>query len=144
MSTFITYDDYLTRVSERIISLITGDSNTPLANACDEATGVINDRLSAKYNVSAEFAKTSSSRNPALVRWALSIAVYCLYARIPDEETPERVVKDYDDAMKELAQLQQGKIETTLQRLTDTEGEVISRFRMSNNTPRTHNPFELT
>lgn len=144
MSTFITYNDYETRLSPRILDLLTAGDNALLDKAETEAVGIINDRLSTIYNTPAELAKTDPDRNPSLVRWAISIAIYVLYARIPDEQVPERVIKDYDDTIRELEMLQQGKLNCTLSRLTDSEGTVISsRFRMGNNTPRSHDPFQM-
>lgn len=142
MSSFITYNDYETRLTPRILKLLTDDNDYLLNNAETEAVGLITDRLADKYSISAEFAKSGSARNSSLVRWTLAIAIYTLYSRIADEEVPERVIKDYDDALEELKLIAQGKLRCTLTLVTDSDGETVSRIRMGSNDPRTHNPFE--
>jgi len=142
MSTFINYDDYRTRLTDRIIGLLTDDSDYLLDNAEAEAIGIIKDRLSDKYAITAEFAKTGSERNKSLMRWTIAIVIYTLYSRIPDDEVPERVIKDYDDAIRELELIQQGRLSCTLTLNTDSEGETVSRIRMGSNDPRTHDPYE--
>ena len=141
MTTFITTEDLRTRLSERIISLLIGDDYSIIDNAVEEAIGVISDRLSQKYSLATEFGNTGDGRNKSLLRWTLAITLYTLYARIPDEEVPERIIKDYDDTLRELELLQKGTIGCALTLKTDTDGETISRIRMGSNEPRSHNPF---
>ena len=76
------------------------------------------------------------------MRWTIAIVIYTIYARIPDDEVPERVIKDYDDAIRELELIQQGRLSCTLTLNTDSEGETVSRIRMGSNDPRTHDPYE--
>lgn len=141
MSTFLTTTDFQTRLSDRVIELLTGGVDTPLDNASNEASGILRDRLHDKYQIDGELAKTGSTRNSILVRYALSIAVYSLYSKSPDEEIPERVVKDYDDAMEDLRLISQGKLSTTLPLNTDSDGNTTVRIRMGSNDPRSHNPY---
>jgi Protein of unknown function (DUF1320) len=141
MSTFITYNDYQARLSQRILSLLTDNDNLILDNAEIEAAGIITDRLADKFDLNAEFVKTGSGRNATLLRWMKSLSLYFVYARVPDEEVPERIIKDYDDTRTELEKIQGGKLGCSLKRLTDSEGETITRFRMGSNTPRSHDPF---
>ena len=142
MSTFLNYDDYKTRVTPRILDLLTGDTDQLIDVAEGEAAQTITDRLGERFDLTVEFAKTGSARNRSLMRWAITIAIYIIYARVPDEQIPERVIKDYNDTIRELELLQQGKLGCSLKRLTDTGGDIISRFRMGNNTPRTHDPYQ--
>jgi hypothetical protein len=144
MSTFISYNDYQTAKSSRILDLITEDNDTLLDTAELTAIGKITDRLAEKFNLAAEFAKTGSDRNTSLMSWVLALSLYYIYARVPDNDVPERVIKDYDDTLKELEQIQQGKLSCSLQRITDTTtGEIKTRFRMGNSEPRTHDPYAL-
>ena len=78
-----------------------------------------------------------------LVRYSLSIAVYGLYSKIPDEEIPERVVKDYDDAMEDIRLISQGKLRSTLPLNTDSDGNTTVKIRMGSNDPRSHNPYRF-
>jgi hypothetical protein len=144
MSTFITRTDYDISMTSRILTQIIGETDTIIDETEETAKSIITDRLAGKYDLAAEFAKTDTSRNRSLVRWMLAISVYLFYHRVPDEQVPERVVKDYDDTMKELEMIQQGKLGCSLSRLEDEDGEVISRIRMGSSAQRTHNPFDYT
>lgn len=143
MSTFINYNDYQGARSSRILDMLTGDNDTILLTAETTAIGIVTDRLAERYNLTAELAKSGSDRNSSLIRWILALSIYSVYSRVPDQEVPERVIKDYDDTLKELEQLQQGKLSCALQRIIDTEGEVKTRFRMGSDSPRTHDPYSL-
>lgn len=141
MSTFLTSQDFLTRINDRVLELLTHNSDNPVELAANEACGIIRDRLFDKYRIDAELSKTGSSRNAVLIRYALSIAVYSLYSKAPDEEIPERVVKDYDDAMEDLRLISQGKLSSTLPLNTDSDGNTTVKIRMGSNEPRSHNPY---
>lgn len=141
MSAFLKSADFQSRLSDRVIELLTGNNYTNLETASNEATGLIRDRLLDKYAIDGELAKTDTDRNTVLIRYALSIAVYSLYSKVPDEQIPERVIKDYDDAMDDLKLISQGKLSSTLPLNVDSEGETVSRIRMGSNDPRSHNPF---
>ncbi len=141
MSAFLTISDFQTRLSDRVIDLLSGGLDLTINTASTEASGVLHDRLFDKYKIDAELAKTGTSRNAMLVRYALSIAVYTLYSKAPDEEIPERVVKDYDDAMEDLRLISQGKLSSTLPLNTDSDGNTTVKIRMGSNEPRSHNPY---
>jgi hypothetical protein len=143
MSTFIEYDDFLVSIKERILDLLIDDSDTALASASADAQSYITDRLADRYDIAAEFAKTGTDRNNTLLSWMRALILYAIYARVPDNQVPERVIKDYDDTRTELEKIQQSKLGCSLKRLADCEGETISRFRMGSNNPRSHDPYEL-
>ncbi len=143
MSTFINYSDYQGTKTTRILDLLIGDDDTILETVETTAIGIITDRLAERFDLPAELAKTGSDRNPSLMRWVIALCTYTVYARVPDDDVPERVIKDYDDTLKELDKIQQGR-SCSLQRILDTEGEVKTRFRMGNDTPRTHDPYSYS
>jgi phage gp36-like protein len=136
-------DDFQTRLSDRIIDILSDGDFSKLEAASNEASGIIRDRLVDKYQIDAELAKSGSSRNAILVRYVLSLAIYSLYSRIPDEEVPERVIKDYDDAMNDLKLISQGKLSCSLTINTDSEGNTKSRIRIGSNDPRSHDPYKV-
>jgi phage gp36-like protein len=138
---FILKEDYATRVSTSIIDQITGGDDELLNDAEKDAGALITDRLSDKYNVQAELAFTGDERDRSLMRWMISLSLYYIYARVPDEEIPERVIKDYDDTLKELDKIAGGRYGCSLQRNTTADGETATSIRMGSNNPRTHNPY---
>lgn len=144
MSTFITYNDYQASKSSRILDLLTSENDSVLDSAELTAIGMVTDRLSQLYNLNAEFAKTGTDRNSSLMRWVIALSLYLVYSRVPDDDVPARVIKDYDDTVRELEQIQQGKLSCSLQRLTvELTGEIKTRFRMGNSDPRSHDPYAL-
>lgn len=138
---FLTLNDFHSRVAANIVAQITNGDGSVLTQAEADATGLVVDRLSDRYNVAAELAKADTARNSSLVRWMLSLSVYYLYARVPDTDIPERVTKDYDDAVSELEKIATGKLSCSLANVIDTTGTVRTRIRMGSNPPRTHNPY---
>lgn len=141
--TFITRADLETRVTSRILDLLATSADTIIEEAELQAISTITDRLSEKYQVAAELAKTVTDRNRTLLRWIEAMILYAIYARIPDDDVPARVIKDYDDTMAELEEIQKGRLSCSLTRvLDDTTGEIVTRIRMGSDPVRTHNPFE--
>lgn len=141
MSAFISYDDFLTGTKQRILDLIIDGSDDLLDTVAVDARSYITDRLADRFDLTAEFAKTGTDRNRSLVSWMRALCLYAIYARVPDEQVPERVLKDYDDTRRDLEKIQKGDLGCSLGRLTDTSGNNITRFRMGNNTPRSHDPY---
>ena len=70
MSAFLTITDYQTRLSLRVIELLTENNNANLDAASNEATGLLLDRLLDKYAIDGELAKTGTDRNAVLFRWS--------------------------------------------------------------------------
>ncbi len=61
------------------------------------------------YNVSGEWEKTDADRNGYILALALSIALYEIYQRADDDDIPEKVIKNYNDAMDALHAVASGK-----------------------------------
>ena len=138
---FLTDDDFTTKISEDIKDQITGSDDTVAETAETSAKAVIEDAFFNRFDMEAEFAETGADRHDNLIRWMLNLTVYFLYARIPDNQIPERVVKDYDDTMKEIALIEQGKRNTSLTKLIREDGDKETNFRWGSNEAREHDPF---
>ncbi len=141
-TTFLTRDDYPAKIDISLMDQITGGDDTILDTTEADAASVIIDRIGTKYKVADELTKSGAGRNRSLVRWMLNISVYFLYGRVPDNDIPERVTKDYDDTLRDLEKIASGKLSCTIDRIMDTAtGTVITRIRMGSNAPRSHNPY---
>ena len=136
---FLTLADYQERISDSDLEQITEGNSTRRDSATKSAAGMIKEKLGGRYDVEPELAKTGTQRNEALRIWMLALACYFLYARIPDDQIPERIVKDYDDAMSDLDKIASGKIRTSLPEKTAEDGTVKRAFRMGSNEARSHN-----
>lgn len=105
--------DYKTRISTDLLDLVIaeGSSNGDdlLATASKIAEDTINSTAGVLYDFNAEFAATGGVRNGKILSWALSIAVYELYQRVPDANVPQKAIKNYDDTMTELSKCAMGK-----------------------------------
>jgi len=140
--TFLTTDDFLMKMSEDIRNQITDTNNTILDDAELQATAIIQDAFFDKYDLDAEFAKTGDDRHRNLLRWMLNLTVYFIYERIPDEQVPERIVKNYDDTVQEIKLVEQGKRNTSLTKLIREDNlRKETNFRWGSNERRTHNPY---
>ena len=135
---FLTKPDFDSKLSTNILEQITGGDDALLDMAEKTATGIITDLLSGMYDLTAEFAKTEGERHDNLMNWMLNLSTYLLYDRIPDDEVPERVVKDHDDTMESLHLIARGKLPTTLIPIEISEGVAKRAFRMGGNEPRNH------
>lgn len=138
---FLTIDDFALKLSEEIRNQITGSDDTILDDAELQSTAIIQDAFFQKYDLDVEFAKTDEERHNTLLRWMLNLTLYFIYERIPSNQVPERVVKNYDDTIVEIKAIEQGRRNTTLTKLIKEDGNFETNFRWGSNTKRTHNPF---
>lgn len=106
------------------------------------AYSYVNDKLTASFKISDEIKKKGDERNPTLVRWMTILAIYFLYQTIPDDEIPDRIVKNYDDVTKEIQRVASGKDNTTLTAVLDSDGNTVTNFQWHSEARRTHNPFD--
>jgi len=142
MSTYITQDDYSPYIRDtRLTQLI--DSTPGLLDEVEgTAIAVVTDALYSRYDTDTIFAQTGGDRHPQVVRWVLVIALYYLHERLPDRLIPERVVKNYDDVIAYLTDIEDGKKSTNLPLLDPPEGySNTSKFRWGSSLKRSHDFF---
>jgi len=117
--------------------------DTKILDSENIAYGYINEKLSARYNVSSEASHSGESRNSSFVRWMTILTVYFLYQSVPDDDIPERVRLNYEDVMKEIDRVAVGKDNCTLPFIVDsTTGKPKTNFQWYSEPRRSHNPFE--
>jgi len=137
--TFAALQDFYFKVSQNILDQITEAQNTLVDDAEAQAIALIKDALDQKYDMQTEFAKTGTDRNLNLLRWVLNLSVYFLYQRVPDDQVPARVVKDYDDTRDEIKLIEQGKRNTAFARYIITDTNIVkTNFRWGSESKRTH------
>lgn len=137
---FLSINDYDVSISTDMLTQLIESDEEKLNASESDAAQVIIDRIGSKYAVASELQKQGDVRNRTLVRWMRVISLYFIYGRVPDEQIPERIIKDYDDAIKELDKISQGKYSTSLPRVQEN-GAVRTSLRMGSNPPRSHNPY---
>lgn len=137
---FLKIEDLESHIGEDILQQIIDGDETLLDKAEKKAIGIIKDLLSGMYDLDYELEQTENNRHQSLLLWTLVLAVYQLYRRIPDNEIPDRIIKEYDDTMKTLEGIGRGKLPTTLKPI-ESNGVAKRVFRMSSSKPRGHNPL---
>lgn len=135
---YILLTDLLMSISENAIDKITRNNETKLEDCEEIAIGYLTEKLSSMFQIAGEF--SNSSRNATVVRWCVHLMVYFLYQAVPDNDIPERVIKNYDDVVREIERVASGRDACSLPRVT-TSGEVRTRLRWSAEKKRSHNPF---
>ncbi len=141
MNGFLTIKDYLVFITEGVLKKIVRDNDTKLTDSERMAYGYIYEKLSGRFNIDLEIARRGEDRNPALVRWMAVLAIYYIYQSVPDEEIPERVRQNYEDAIAEIQRVASGKDNSTLSPITDQSGEVRVRSRFYYEARRNQRPF---
>lgn len=141
MDGFLTIKDYLVFITEGVLKKIVRDNDTKLTDSERMAYGYIYEKLSGRFNIDLEIACRGEDRNPALVRWMAVLAIYYIYQSVPDEEIPERVRQNYEDAITEIQRVASGKDNSTLSPVTDQSGEVRVRSRFYYEARRNQRPF---
>lgn len=138
MSDYIERTDYISKIRDKRLEQLIDSTPSILDNEEETAIQVISDALHSKYDVTAIFAKRGTNRDKQVVRWACTLVMYYIYARIPDKLIPERIENDYDETIAYLKALEEGKRSTQLPRLEDAEGKPPTNNRWGSQAPRTH------
>lgn len=141
MDGFLTVKDYLVFVTQGVLKKIIRDNDTKLIDAERMAYGYIYEKLSGRFDIDLEITRRDDARNPALVRWMATLAIYYIYQAVPDEEIPERVRQNYEDVVAEIQRVASGKDNSTLASRTDASGEVRIRSKFYYAPRRKQRPF---
>jgi len=109
---YITETDIRLYLTEAQISTIKRANETSpidhLANAMRSAEGYVKDRLSYKYDIEAEYAKTGSDRNPTLLEVLARIAVRKALMAFDMVDRNGNREADYEEAKEQLERIEKG------------------------------------
>lgn len=115
---YVVKKDYAGRISHELLIMILSDTNATeteiLEQASTTAEGMLQSMAGVLYDIDPELVKTGSDRNGMLLKYAKDIATYELYQRIDDYQVPEKVIKNYNDAIDTLEKIAQGKVPLNL------------------------------
>lgn len=107
---YIQKADYKGRISLELLNLLLQEDEAfILGQASKIAEDTLLSLAGVLYDIPPELLKTGTDRNYYVLGLAISIALYEIYQRSDDEEVPEKVIKNHDDALNELAQVSKGK-----------------------------------
>ncbi len=116
---FLDITDYEEIIQPAILTQILQGNDSNRIKAELVAQSIMEDYLRAKYDVAIIFATTGSARHKTLVRYMMDIAIYELHARIQSNMVPQLRIDRYDEAMRWLKDVRDGKISPNLPRLLD-------------------------
>ncbi|MDY0102816.1 MAG: DUF1320 family protein [Lentimicrobium sp.] len=140
---YITENDYKGRITADLLSLATEDDPDVLI-FCDKiAVDSISGYIGHIYDVGGEFAKTATDRNFQLLGWALGIAIYNIFLRLPDVDMPEKIKTEYDQLITDLQDIGRGKFNVNLPPVSGTDPETPDETgsglrRMGSDKKRSH------
>ena len=111
-----------------------------IANAIAEAMSEVAAYLNARYNITAEYAATGTSRNTMIVKLVRDIALYNCYNISNPVNMPESRVQKYKDTISFLKDVQSEKASIEgLTRLDSSTGTGSSYIRFGGNKKRNNN-----
>jgi phage gp36-like protein len=134
MARFITDIDYTVLVRNEIKGLVVGDYIGKLIRAEDMAIAQIKNYL-MRYNTELIFQSYDpipdpDPRNAHIVMITIDCALYHLYTSTAPDRMPEHRAQRYGDALDWLKDVATGKIQANLPIATNTDGQVVSNFRL--------------
>jgi phage gp36-like protein len=135
---YVEKTDYRTRITMNRLDLLTEKDPAILEDANKFAIDIISGHLGKIYDLEGEFTKTLGARNGMVLIWAINIATYLIYQRAADNDVPEKVIKNYDDTLKILGEVSNGKRPVNLVRLSESSGEPVTMRRIGSLAPRSH------
>lgn len=107
---YLTKPDFIGRISMSLLDILIAENESQIiTNVSKEVEDTISTMVGVLYDVAPELLKTSTQRNGYLLGIAKSIGLYLIYQRADDESIPEKVIKNYDDAMNDLEKISNGK-----------------------------------
>jgi hypothetical protein len=136
---FVNKTDYAAFIKDTRLNQILDAEPYALDEARAIAQSTVNDALYSRYDTAAIFAKVGTARDMQVVRWIITLSLYYLYERLPDKLVPERIIKNYDDTLYILTEIEDGKKSVALPVLLQSDAVTpISKFRFGSNPKRTH------
>jgi phage gp36-like protein len=136
---YVEKTDYRTRITMGKLDLLIERDPALLSDANKFACDIISGHLGKIYEIAAEFEKTLEARNGMILSWAINIATYIIYQRAADSDVPAKVIKNYDDTLKILGEVSNGKRPVNLARLSEDSGAPVTMRRIGSAEPRSHN-----
>lgn len=116
---FLSEDDlYQLILEERLSSLIEDDA-TIIPTAIRTAQSIVEDYLSAKYDMATALASEGEERNPSLVLYMSDIALYTILSRSNPKNVSKLREDRYTNAIDWLKAANRGQITPALPRLED-------------------------
>jgi phage gp36-like protein len=137
---FITTSDLSGSISTSMLNqLIAAGAN--FANCLTTAISELAP-LRTNFKIDAELDKSGTNRNDELLRIVVAITTYYLFNTVEDDAIPQRVIDNYNKAIKDIKAIADGKQGTTIERIVDENGTSKTSIRVNTeDEPRDVNYF---
>lgn len=120
---YVLKTDYIGRISASLLDILIAENpDQIIEDASKETEDTIASMAGVLYDIAPEFVKVGPERNYYILSLAKSIGLYFIYQRADDEQIPDKVIKNYDDAMDDLEKISVGKKALDLPPKVDTTG----------------------
>lgn len=130
---FITATDLSTMLPDARLNQLTKGNHVLIDNAEEVAIACISAGIGSRYDIANILANPTAF--PEVRRWVLCLVVYYLYDRASDDETPQKVIDNYNEALGRIRAIEDGKTNTLLPLLPTIPN---SKLRWGSDIPRTH------
>ena len=111
---FIVKSDLLTYIDESTIDQLTDNNNGYVNEAIADAEERIREKISPRYDMATEFAKTGANRQRSLLKHCINLSIFYLFQRLYTDVLPEGRVEAREDAEKWLDDVYNGNLSVTL------------------------------
>ena len=93
-----------------VIDQLTDTDDTIVTEAIKDAEQRIREKISPRFDMDVEFAKTGATRQRSLLKHAIALTIYYLYERLNTNVLPEAKVISYQMAEQWLNDVYEGRI----------------------------------
>jgi phage gp36-like protein len=131
---YLLEEDFKKHIQELFLEEIIEGDDTLLADAIGLAEEEVYSCISQRYDAEAEFAKTTTARNPKVLQCAVDIAIYHLVSRVTPNQVPANRNDRYLDAVEWLTAVSNGQRTPRLDiKVDENTGDQTALFRMGSN-----------
>jgi len=111
---FLVKSDLLTYIDESTIDQLTDNNNGYVNEAIADAEERITEKISPRYDMATEFAKTGANRQRSLLKHCINLSIFYLFQRLYTDVLPEGRTEAREDAEKWLDDVYNGNLSVTL------------------------------
>ena len=132
---FIDKTDITRYLDESTLDQLTDNTDSLVDEAILDAEDRVREIIQARYDIDAEFAKTTTNRNRSLLKHTINIAIYYLFQRLYTNVLPEGRIEAFEEAETWCKDVYSGKLMVNLDK-NDEPNEQGWPLRWGSNTKK--------
>ena len=134
---FLVTEDLHTNIRAERLQQVIDEDPSVLTEAEAAAIAIVKDSLGSRYDIDAIFSSVGDARPAQVVRWLKHIVLYDIAGRLPDKSVGARVIKNYEDTLSTLTDIEDGK-KATLLPTKDVADVPVAKFRHGSDVRRNY------